>query len=426
MVVRASVEVDPHTAQLTIASDPLPSIREGIPLDIRTLDLNIDRPGLIVNPTNCASRTVAGTIASAGGTHAAVSSPFQAVNCAQEPFRPRLLALTHARTSRADGAYLHVKVVSGPGQANIAKVKVDLPRQLPSRLTTLQHACEAKVFEADPAACPAASLVGTATVLTPMLSGALTGPAYLVSHGVAAFPSLVMVLQGEGVTIDLEGQMNISKGITSSAFRALPDTPIATLELVFPLGPHSAFGVDLPAKVKRGLCAQTLKMPTAIVGQNGVQIKQTTKIAVSGCRTHPPETQKGEASPSGGLNVWEVLRAVLAQHRADPGALLGGGRAKALQQLALALDRRVRDAPAHREALEQQLDPPLPGVLLSAGRSRVRSGEHLRVLAPRGWAEYAAQGQHGAVRVGVVAVRRAQLVAVVPALGGPAAISLTH
>jgi hypothetical protein len=298
IVMRAKVEVDPRTAQLTISSltgvGGIPIIEQGIPLDIRTLNLSIDRPGFIVNPTSCAPQRIDGTIASAGGTSgtnvsaggktATVESPFQAANCASLPFKPRLEALTHARTSKADGAYLHVRVVSGPGQANIAKVKVDLPKQLPSRLTTLQQACLAKVFEADPAACPAASIVGTATVVTPMLAGALSGPAYLVSHGVAAFPVLAMVLQGDGIEIDLEGQTNIAKGITSVAFRSLPDTPIGTLDLVLPAGPHSAFGVDLPRAAKRGLCAQTLRMPTAIVGQNGAQLEQVTKIGITGCQ----------------------------------------------------------------------------------------------------------------------------------------------
>ena len=291
IVVRASVAIDPRTAQLTISSGPLPQIFAGIPLDIRTLELNIDRPGLILNPTGCAQQSIAGTIVSAAGASAAVSSPFQAVNCAREPFRPRLLALTHARTSKAGGAYLHVKVVSGPGQANIAKVKVDLPKQLPLRLTTLQRACRAKVFEAGPAGCPAASNVGTATVVTPMLPGTLSGPAYLVSHGTAAFPALVLVLQGDGVKIDLEGKTNIARGITSIAFRSLPDTPIGTLDLVLPTGSHSAFATNLPAKAKGGLCAQTLRMPTATTGQNGVQLKQTTTIGITGC---PPTRAKSK------------------------------------------------------------------------------------------------------------------------------------
>jgi hypothetical protein len=176
-----------------------------------------------------------------------------------------------------------VKLVSGPDQANIAKVKVDLPRQLPSRLTTLQQACRARVFEANPAACPDASIVGTTTVVTPLLPGLLTGPAYLVSHGTAAFPAVVLVLQGDGVKIDLEGQTDIAKGITSIAFRSLPDTPIGTLDLVLPTGPHSAFAVNLPPKRKGGLCAQTLRMPTAIVGQNGAVVKSIARISVSGC-----------------------------------------------------------------------------------------------------------------------------------------------
>jgi hypothetical protein len=293
VVMRAKVEVDPRTAQLTIASAPvvggIPIIQQGIQLDIRTLNITIDRSNLIFNPTSCTQRTVVGTITSTSGTDAAVASPFQAVNCADLPFKPKILALTHAKTSRADGAYLHVKVVSGPGQTNIGKLKVDLPKQLPSRLTTLQKACLARVFEADPAACPSASVVGMGTVSTPMLAYPLIGPAYLVSRSMVAFPALVMVLQSEGVTMELEGQMNISRGITSSTFRSLPDAPIDTLDLVLPAGPHSAFGVNLAPKTKRGLCSQTLKMPTAITAQNGVQIKRTTKIGITGC---PPTRSK--------------------------------------------------------------------------------------------------------------------------------------
>lgn len=294
VIMRAKVEVDPRTAQLTVTSDPLPSIEQGIPLDIRTIGVTVDRPDFMFNPTNCTPQTVAATIASAGGANAAVSSPFGTANCASLPFKPKLSVLTHAKTSKKYGAYLHVEVTSGPGQANIGKVKVDLPKQLPSRLTTLQKACVAKVFEADPAACPAGSVVGTGTVVTPMLAHPLSGPAYLVSHGVVAFPALVMVLQGEGITLDLEGQTNISKGITSSTFRSLPDAPISTLDLVLPMGSHSAFTANLPDKAKRGLCAQTLKMPTSIVGQNGAQIKQVVRIGITGCPPTRPKYKRAK------------------------------------------------------------------------------------------------------------------------------------
>jgi hypothetical protein len=294
VIMRAKVEVDPHTAQLTVTSDPgvggIPIIQEGIPLNIRTIDVMVNRADFMSNPTNCTPQTVAGTIFSAGGTSAAVSSPFAIANCASLPFKPKFSVLTRAQTSRVNGAYLHVKVVSGPTQANIAKVKVDLPKQLPSRLQTLQKACVAVVFEANPAACPAGSVVGSGTVNTPMLARPLIGPAYLVSHGAVAFPDIVIVLQGEGITLDLEGQTSIKRGVTSSTFRSLPDAPISTFDLVLPMGPHSILAANLPAKAKRGLCSQTLNMPTAIVGQNGAQIKQTTRIAISGCP--PPKRPK--------------------------------------------------------------------------------------------------------------------------------------
>jgi len=115
-------------------------------------------------------------------------------------------------------------------QANISLVKVELPKQLPSRLPTLQKACTAAQFELNPANCPKESKIGFATVHTPILSEPLSGPAIFVSHGGEAFPSLTMVLQGSGVTVDLVGTTFISKsGITSTTFKQVPDTPFTTL-----------------------------------------------------------------------------------------------------------------------------------------------------------------------------------------------------
>jgi uncharacterized repeat protein (TIGR01451 family) len=284
VVERAAINVDPHTAQVTVTSDPLPQIRDGVPFRLKMLNVTIDREGFIFNPTNCSQMRVTGTISGvmpstgAPGSSVAVSSPFAVAGCKNLPFKPKFTVLTQAKTSKANGAYLHVKVASGPGQANIAKVKVDLPKQLPSRLTTLQKACTAAVFEANPANCSAASVVGTGTAVTPVLKNALTGPAYLVSHGGAAFPDLVVVLQGERITLDLVGNTNIKKGITSSAFNSVPDAPISTFDLVLPEGPHSALAAN------GNLCTQNLVMPTTIVGQNGAQVTQSTKIAVTGCK----------------------------------------------------------------------------------------------------------------------------------------------
>jgi hypothetical protein len=109
---------------------------------------------------------------------------------------------------------------------------------------------------------------------------ALTGPAYFVSHGGAKFPELVLVLQGDGVTLDLAGETFISsKGITSSTFRSVPDVPITRFDLVLPAGAHSALAGN------GSFCTGTMYMPTQIKGQNGAVVKQSTKIAVTGCKS---------------------------------------------------------------------------------------------------------------------------------------------
>lgn len=284
--VRARIDVNPRTTALTITSDPLPQSLDGIPLRLKTVNLSIDREGFVFNPTNCRALAIQGVLESSRSSTALDSSRFQAANCATLPFKPRLTALTHARTSKAGGVYLHVKVVSGSGQANVAKVKVDLPKHLSSRLTTLQSACTDAVFLANPANCPAASAVGSATAITPVLNAPLTGRAYLVSHGGSALPDLELGLHGEGVTLHVDGQTSLKQGIVSATFRSLPDAPFSTFDLVLDNGPHSLLAANLPAKARGSMCGRSLAMPIAITGQNGAVLKQTTKVAVSGCPRH--------------------------------------------------------------------------------------------------------------------------------------------
>ena len=284
VVVRASIKVDPSTAAITITTNPIPTELDGIPLHIQQVVVNVNRAGFMFNPTNCNSQQVTGTISSSTGTVANVSYPFQAVNCATLAFHPSFMASTRGLTSKANGASLVVKVDPLPGQANIAKVDLTLPKQLPARLTTLQRACTEARFNANPAGCPEASFIGTAIAHTPILANPLVGPAILVSHGGAAFPDVEFILQDEGVTIVLDGNTQIKNGITYSKFETVPDAPISSFETVLPEGPHSALGTDLPASAHYNLCGQALTMPTTITGQNGVVVNQTTKIAVTGCK----------------------------------------------------------------------------------------------------------------------------------------------
>jgi hypothetical protein len=169
------------------------------------------------------------------------------------------------------------------------------------------------VFEANPAACPEGSNVGIAIVRTPVLKSALSGPAYLVSHGNVAFPDVEFVLQGEGITLVLDGGVNIKGGVTTSSFNTVPDAPVSSFEAILPEGPHSALTTDIPAKEKYSLCNTKLQMPTTITGQNGVVIKQTTKVVVQGCRRTVDSSRPKRLSRAQKLAL--ALKACAKAHR---------------------------------------------------------------------------------------------------------------
>jgi hypothetical protein len=294
VITRARIEVDPHTAQITVTTDPLPQVIDGVPTDLRLVDSVIDRPGFMFNPTNCNPSSFSGTATGTPppgvggpGSTAAIASHFQVGSCQSLKFAPSFKVSTSGKTSRSKGASLDAKVIypavplaanQAAGEANIQSVKVDLPKQLPSRLTTLQKACTAAQFESNPAGCPSASVIGHATAITQVLPVPLVGPAIFVSHGGEAFPSLIIVLQGYGVTVDLVASTFISKsGITSSTFKTLPDVPFKSFDLNLPEGKYSALAAN------GNLCTSKLKMPTAFVGQNGAVIHESTPITATGC-----------------------------------------------------------------------------------------------------------------------------------------------
>jgi hypothetical protein len=295
VVVRAAAFIDPSTTQVTVKTDAIPKILDGIPLRLRSVVARIDRPGFTINPTSCNSMAITGEASGASGATSQLSNHFQVEACEGLKFAPKFSATLTGQASKFNGAALTTKLsypYAGNGAVNLTRVKVQLPKQLPSRLTTLQKACTAATFEANLAGCPPESVIGHATVNTPLLPVPLTGPAYFVSHGGEAFPSVELVLQGDGITVTLVGSTLIKGGITSTTFKTVPDVPFTTFELTLPQGKFSALGANLPAKANYNFCSQKMVMPTELVAQNGAAIHQNTKIATTGCKAPLTNAQK--------------------------------------------------------------------------------------------------------------------------------------
>jgi hypothetical protein len=328
VVVRQSLRINPETAAVTDVSNTFPTFldpvgadgqTDGIPIKLRRVDFDIDgRPGVggwipfTFNPTSCDKLAVTGAITSTAGAVANRSVPFQVTNCATLKFEPKLAVSTSGKTSKADGASLTYKVtypnVPIGTDANIKYVKVELPQFLPSRLTTLQKACTQAEFKANPASCPSASDIGHAKAIVPNLPVPLEGPVYFVSNGGEAFPNLVMVLQGDNITIDLVGDTLIRNGVTSTTFKAVPDNPVTSFEINLPEGKFSALAANgnlckptVTKTVKKQVKVQvkgkmrtvtrkvkeqvstSLTIPSDYIAQNGATYNANVPISVTGC-----------------------------------------------------------------------------------------------------------------------------------------------
>ena len=286
-------------------SDPIPHIIQGIVVHVRDIRAYIDRPNFILNPTSCNRLAISNVVTGAGADFTnpadqvpvSVLSPFQAADCSSLQFKPAFKVTTSGKTSRSGGASLTAKLAFSAGalgtQANISRVKVELPERLPSRLPTLQKACTAAQFETNPAGCPPASIIGHAKAITPILPVPLEGPAYFVSHGGEGWPSLVVVLQGYGVTIDLTGTTFISKaGVTSTTFKTVPDQPVTSFELTLPEGPYSALAA------LGNLCTtKKLTMPTELIAQNGAELNRPPRSRSPAARsTRRPPTRRSTST----------------------------------------------------------------------------------------------------------------------------------
>jgi hypothetical protein len=280
--VRQKVYVDPHDAHVTVVSDPLPTIVAGVPVRLQRLDVNVDKPGFILNPTSCAPKVISGTLAAEDGQTAAVSSRFQVGDCGSLRFVPKMTLKVGARgkLTRGKRTPLEVTLTMPRGDANNKSVTVTLPKVLNSRLDVVNRsrACSIDQFNAD--RCP--MVVGNATAVTPLLRDPLKGPAYFVYNPARRLPDLVVRLRGQ-VAIDLVGKVAITRDLRlQTNFDAVPDAPITKFRLLLESGPRNG-----PIGITRNLCLpatrRALKADLALTAQSARKVTRAQQISVAGC-----------------------------------------------------------------------------------------------------------------------------------------------
>lgn len=265
VVVRNAIQVDPESAQLTVLSDPLPSVLFGIPLDLRDIRVDVDRSDFTLNPTSCEPMSVDATVRSTEGAVASPSNRFQVADCAALAFKPKLsLRLSGAvKRSGNPGLRAVLQIPQKGANANISSVAVSLPRSEFVAQDHLADVCTRVQYAAGGgggAGCPAKSVYGHARAFSPLLGAPLEGPVYLRSNGGdRPLPDLVASLGGQ-IHLDLVGYVGTDKrtGGLKTTFATAPDAPVDKFILTMPAGRHSL--LENSTNICRGTRRATVQM----------------------------------------------------------------------------------------------------------------------------------------------------------------------
>lgn len=306
VVVRQALDINPTTAQVTVKSDPFPTILDGIPLQLRDVSVDLDRRHFTVDPTSCGAMAVTGTLDSSTGATSAVRSPFHVRGCGALHFSPKLdMALT-GRHQTAVGTHptLTATLTQPAGQANIRSERVTLPLSLALDPNNSEHVCS--VAAAARTACPRRTLVGTAIARTRILPTPLRGNVYLVQGErknkqgqiLRTLPTLLIPLRGDHVAINLTAQTSVdATEHLVTTFQAVPDAAIRAFSLTITGGRRGILVVT----GHRSLCAGTQTGHVVAVGHNGKRVADAVSMRTAACRvsatrprrkTHTHKTHK--------------------------------------------------------------------------------------------------------------------------------------
>jgi hypothetical protein len=270
VVVRVALQVNPRTAQVTAASDTVPAIIGGIPIRMRSIRVNIDKPNFTINPTNCSPFSVDSQGIGDQGTVTDFSSYFQAVNCATLPFRPkmRIQQLGRKATGRSKNPRLRFDLWTRPGDANLQRIVVTLPKAFAIDQRHLGNICSRSQLEAE--RCAGRQPIGHVITETPLLDAPLSGPAYAVS-GFGKLPHVVFILDGQVLIMPEAESSSVKGGHLRTVVPVIPDAPIGHFRLDLN-GGKQGYLINT-----RSLCASAASTQIGYFAQSGAQLTQKVK-----------------------------------------------------------------------------------------------------------------------------------------------------
>jgi hypothetical protein len=285
VVVRTALDIDQHDAHVIADSEVVPSIIGGIPLRMRSIQVNIDRPNFMLNPTNCSPMSVGSQGIGDQGTVANFSSYFHVDNCETMPFKPTMKIEQlggKGQTERAKDPSMRFNLTTRGGNSNVKSVAVTLPKAFAIDQRHLGNICSKAQLAAN--RCAGKAAIGTVSVETPLLEKPLLGLAYAVS-GFGKLPHLAFLLEGQVTLVPEAESSSVKGGHLKTVVPIVPDAPIGKFHLTL-YGGKRGYLTNT-----RSLCASPSTTTVEYAAQSGKKLTQrvTTKTA---CKAKSKKNKK--------------------------------------------------------------------------------------------------------------------------------------
>lgn len=271
--VPARIEIRPDDLGLRFISD-VPLRFKGLPLDLRTFTVALDRDRFALNPTNCDVLTTSSTLTSALGTAAAASASYQVAGCGALPFSPGISGAVTGQTTDGARPTVQVRVTNGDGTSALKTSSVTLPAGIAVDLQQTKRACSQAAFAAG--TCAATARIGTLTGTLAIADEPLTGDVYILEAPKGrSLPGIGLVFTGR-FTGRISGfNVTDAQSRLVSTFPTLPDVPLTQLDLTF------ASAANSPLLATKELCTDGTVTFTGVFGAQGGQ--SATKSSSVAC-----------------------------------------------------------------------------------------------------------------------------------------------
>lgn len=271
LAVLGRIEIRAGDLGLRFVAD-VPERFAGVPLNIRSFSVRLDREGFPLNPTNCGVLTSTSKITSLAGTVADAPASIQVSGCDKLKFEPQIDAAVTGTTSALGRPNVAVRVQNAEGASALRQTFVTLPKGIGVDLAQIPRGCAVDEFLGG--GCQRTSIIGKVAASLSITDERLAGDLYLLKAAPGkTLPGLGIAFTGRfAARLTGENAVDSKTGQLVTSFAALPDLPLTDFQI------DITGGAGGPVIATKALCeSTTVDFNSRFVAHSGPTVSRVAK-----------------------------------------------------------------------------------------------------------------------------------------------------